>query len=222
MIITPNCQIAIDYQNSFVDRGNAGIVWDNFVGTVAYEDSLFGRGWDIPTSGTLPKLRSSTQLNNPCDIDSEYSLMFRINRVNDSQISRFFSGGALLNPARGIGVQLENTGAITLNVDRDRSNLLLGTGWKIVGLVKYTTKYELYIFDVATKTWEFETINISRTITWSNRYWRLNNISFNTNDSSLAGDAYALTTWDAFYLWNTILEFDEIQRAALDMHPLKG
>jgi hypothetical protein len=223
MIVTQHLQIALDFQNNFVDYGRAGIEWENFVGTFGFKDAFFGRGLDVPTSGTLPKLRSTTLLTDPCNIGSsgEYTIAFRINKVNASQGSRFFSGGGRASPNQGTVIQLQNNGTIRLNIENDITSIEIGLGRKLILVKKFTNKFECYIYDYDGGALLQETINVTRTINWTNRYWRINNISYGV-ETSLASDLYGLDTIDAFYLWNTVITETDTKRLFHNLHPLNG
>lgn len=222
MIVTPKLQMGMSFEDNLLDVGKGGLSWSAFVGTVAYGAGQFGRGWSIPTSGTLAKI-SAGPANNPCDISIDYTICFTINKVSTTQGSRLFSGGAADHAGtfNGILVQIQNTGAIKLDVANNVTTTTMGIGKWTVVIRRTSTAYYIWFYNNGTGVLTKETFSGTfGAITWSNRKWRLNNIVYVSNDITLTSDLYGLDMLDHFQLFNKSLSDADCHRLIQGFHPL--
>ena len=241
MIITPNCQLFLDFQNNVVDKGHGGLTWTD-VGSPSFTDGVIGRAIG-PVSGTNHIRTAAT--TNPFNINTEFTVaiwfqipatgtnkaFLDIGAINDISINNGNRGLDLwyVNSLDYLAVRVDNnTQGFGQNPSNQRGRYSTFYAPRkntpvFFAATRTPTDCYFYMWD-STDGWQIEHLSytaINSSFLWSFRMNRIGALGVSTNDNSL--NVTGEIDWISKpVVLNKVLNFSDIKRVRHGMHPLNG
>ena len=237
MIITPNCQLFLDFQNNVVDNGHGGLTWTPQGNGAKYADGLIGRTYEFESPSNW---LSAGNNGNAFGYTTEFThiAVFKTGANGEMQVGDFglradFTAGNnqgldfMFVQAQNVFFRIQQTSLQNFGAGFGRyrgSVTIPNQEWVFVACRRTNSRADAFYFFYESGSPELisEGVDFSGSAfnNWANRAWR---IGARGTD---AADGISNFNTDGFLnkggVWTTALPDEDIRRLVSMMHPLNG